>query len=204
MKITLDKCYCINLKERVDRWGKCLGEINKLKKHDEFKNLEIIKFEAIKSSDGKSGLGDSFKMIIRIAQVENKPYVLCLEDDFNILDSQKIVDALNNAPEDWDVLSGGAYFLQKSDKYNDHWYKINAFSSTHFLIINQRAYKHILNYDYNRPIDGYLSRLIKTDELKMYIIYPMPVRQFEGYSDIRKKNVNYNDRKLPWIGSKWV
>lgn len=198
MKISIEKCFCINLDERKDRWEQSVIEFKKLQEVQP--QIELIRVDAIKDNNGKKGLGDTFKKIINLAKENDWEYVWCVEDDFWVLDAKKIFDALENVPNDWDFLSAGAYFLQGQKIVNDYWMSVNGFCSTHFIIIKKTIYDIILQYDgaTTIPIDRYLSNQIKNGK-KVYIMHPMPCRQYGGFSDIRKIKVDYNDRNLPFI-----
>jgi len=200
MKIILKKCICINLEDRIDRLKKTQIEFHKINNYCHSKNIPNVDlefFSAVKMKDGRLGLIKSINEIIKKNYKEE--YICIIEDDIFILDSEKIFNSLNNVPDDWDMLSGGGYFIQQPKVINDNWISVNYFSSTHFIIIRNSLYDTILKSEnQEHPIDAYISKLLLKEKLKVYVIHPMPCKQFGGYSDIRKMNVDYNSRTLPW------
>ena len=207
--------YCMNLDSRTDRWEQIQKDFQKL---TDLSGITIERVSAIKEQQRPPlGVHKTFKSIIQMAKDKDLEYVLILEDDCFVIEAQPVVDALNNAPEDWDLLLGGAYYYKIQSEYNEYWKKVNRFCSLHFIVVHSRVYDTILNIPDNRGhLDITLSgmtncirdpRMIRnrgdlsSKKLQTYLIHPMPCQQRPGFSDLRKKDVNDNNRKLEWIDS---
>lgn len=200
--VTLQKCYCINLKERDDRWKSTVAEFDKIRKY--LPNAELVRVDAIKDSDNpKWGLSQTISGIVKMAQDREDPWVCMMEDDCEFLDAGKLMKALENPPKDWDVLSGGSYYTQKYTKIDEHWAETSTFCSTHFIIVRKSVYSLFLNPTSQcneiNHIDRWLNKVANEGKCKYYLVMPMPVRQFAGFSNLRKKIVNDNVIKgLTW------
>lgn len=95
-----DAIYCINLKERTDRWERCHVEFEKFGISD-----RVIQFSAIKPEyderwnrwtpwarpgfplPGAVGCAESHRAVIKLAKEQTLNNVLVLEDDFVVCDS---------------------------------------------------------------------------------------------------------------------
>lgn len=136
-----DKVYCINLKEREDRWQDCLKNFEKY----DIKNFERI--EAIKVNGdihpkrkGQIGCALSFAKCFEISKNKQEQRILIFEDDFNFkFDKQTIFKKLNNylqdLPFNWDSLHLGATLTDEYGIFPIHKFSYNLFSlkSAHCL-----------------------------------------------------------------------
>src|SRR3989344_5324731 len=199
MKVLPKIGYCMNLDTRTDRWEQVTKDFIRLSNIMDI-SIERVSAEAVPSKP-MDGVTKTVKKIITIAKEQNLPYVLILEDDLFIIDANKVIQCLNNAPEEWDLLSGGVYFLCKDTPFNNDWMKIKDFCAMHFIIIKNTVYDTILNMNINgNHIDRYLGNLVRTNKLKMYVMYPMPCQQKSSFSNLRGRIVNDNtNTNLPWI-----
>ena len=77
---------------------------------------------------------------------------------------------------------------------------MNDFCSLHFIIIRDTIYDKILAMrNVTQHMDRNLGALTKKGEIKTYLMHPMPCQQRPGFSNIRKRNVNDNRRRVPWV-----
>lgn len=198
----INKCYCVNLAERTDRWEKVILEIEKLQKVKP--NIELVRVDAIKNEKNpKYGLNQTLTQIIKDAKERGDDMVLFIEDDLEFLSINKLVTCLTtkNIPNDWDVLSGGSYQSRNTKAVNPHWATTESFCSMHFMIIKQSMYDFFINpgCPETKHIDRWLEETIRKNKKKYFIMNPMPVRQSAGYSNLRKTKVDDNKRKgLNW------
>jgi GR25 family glycosyltransferase involved in LPS biosynthesis len=198
MSISPEIAYCMNLDKRTDRWERV---------QQDFKRLQAvlpIKLERVSAVEElgcpQRGVARTVKKIIRIAKDRGLPYVLILEDDLFVIDPEKVERCLENPPEDWDILSGGAYYHVREEMWGEDWMRMKDFCSMHFIIIRETLYDYILNLKESaQHIDRNLGGQTKRGIIKTYIMHPMPCQQRPGFSNIRKKSVNDNRRRLPWI-----
>ena len=124
-----DAIYCINLKERTDRWDRCHAEFEKFGISD-----RIIQFSAIKPKiderwdrptpwarpgyprPGAVGCAESHKAVITLAKEQNLNNVLVLEDDFMVCDnwSENLKSSLSDLIKyDWHIFYLG-YHLHRT------------------------------------------------------------------------------------------
>ena len=200
MTVFLENIYCINLNKHRKRKETVLEEI---KQFDE--NIHVTIFPAIEMKENPArGCGLSICSVIKKYGIEkNAPFIVLCEDDIEFVKNAKykIQQALENIPEKSDILLGGSYNLNCSpiSNYNSHWLKIGDFASTHFMIIFDTAYQKIISYEtqtkYNN-IDRYIGQTFsRSGLLHIYIMWPMPVKQRDGYSSIQNKIVSYNTQE---------
>lgn len=190
MKVLPSVAYCINLDRRTDRWEQVQKDIAQLP-------FELRRVSAIENkSSPQDGFAETFKGILR----DDEPYTLIIEDDLQVLSPTKVLQALTDVPDDWDILLGGSYGFKSDCKVvKKHWIKCTNFCSSHFIIIRNRVYDIIRRIHNNGShFDTILGSLSKST-FNTYLMYRMPCCQRPGYSDMRKKNVNDNNRDLPWI-----
>ena len=198
MKVLPKVAYCINLDKRTDRWEKVTKDFQRLSNKMDI-SIERVSAVAVPSRP-QNGVTQSVQKIIKMAKEQQLEYVLVLEDDLFVVDPDKVVECLNNAPEDWDMLSGGVYLFSKDKDFDTNWVKVKDFCSMHFIIIKKTVYDHILNMKISgRHIDRALGSEVKKGKFKMYVMHPMPCQQASSFSNLRGRIVNDNTRKLPWV-----
>lgn len=193
-----DGIFCINLDERVDRW-----EHSKL----EFKKADILdrvnRFSAIKEDDGRVGVIKSNLEIIKIAKKNKLKNVLVFEDDFKfIVDNPQ--EVLSTSLEqstglDWYLFYLGANTHQKLIKIKPNLILLKNSYAVHSMAYNEKSYdtfirrydgiKRITNMD--DILDVYLSKYFQNKHICL-MVNPMMTTQMNSYSDIEKRNVNYN------------
>ena len=96
-------------------------------------------------------------------------YVLIVEDDISITNTQKIKDYLKEIPDDWDIVFMNSAL--KNEKCDKPFYKFkNDFHSAHFYIINKKCMPKIFENMY--PITDQIDVLISNckDKLNIYNI----------------------------------
>ena len=198
----LVNCLFINLKERKDRLEKTLIELEKL-------NIKGERFNAIKNDNGALGCTLSHIACIEIAIDRNYEQIFICEDDIKIIDENKFLESLkdfNNKIKNWDVVLVSGNNFQPYYKVNvcDSCIKINNCQTTTGYIIKKNYYSKLLqnfkesakmlvekNNTKNWAVDVHWKKLQKEDS--WFLIIPVNIVQYEGYSDIEKKNINYED-----------
>jgi len=198
MKINLDAVHIINLDHRIDRWKQVKEDITPLQQELGF---EVNRFPAIYMPDDTVlGCRLSFQEAVRQAKMRKDEYVCICQDDLYVLDTEKVKTALENAPDDWDILLGGVYYFVPESHYNQHWYKLKDFCALHFTIIHTRYYDAVLNAGRTmKHFDRQLGNDLKKTHGKVFVMHPMPIKQRRGFSDLQHRNVDYNNINLPWI-----
>jgi GR25 family glycosyltransferase involved in LPS biosynthesis len=186
-----DKIYCINLDDRIDRW------VEVKKQFDELGITNVERFSAIKKEPGYLGCLESHVSVIKKAKELNYKSILVFEDDVNFInkDINLINETLNQLNTmDWDLFYLGATVTPKTKliKKTNNIVKTNFAYTTHAYAINNTVFDEIIN---NAPrfriIDVFYSNTI-VQKGKSFIMNPMVCLQKPGYSDIEKKEINYD------------
>jgi len=194
----IDKVYCISLKNANERRKRTKKEIKTL-----FPLSELIFHNAVKNEKNPSrGCGESFCECIQKYGIEqNQDYIIIIEDDIKFVKNayEKIEQAIKNLPNEYDILLGGSYNLKHSSlfkPYNAHWMKVGDYASHHFVIIRKSAYKLIMKYlsqNKFQNIDRFIGQTYSEKGiLNIYLMWPMPIQQYDGYSYIQKRHTLYN------------
>jgi GR25 family glycosyltransferase involved in LPS biosynthesis len=193
--------FYINLESRTDR------------KENVEKQLELIgvkaeRFNAIKLVNGAIGCSLSHLKCLQIAENNNWDHIFICEDDITFLNPELFIKQFNSFLEtgiEWDVVLFGGNIIPPYKKINDcciqiikcqtttgyivnkHYFPIlieNIKTGVNLLMKNQQ--KHLLY-----AIDKFWFNLQEKD--KWFLITPLTVTQKPGYSDIEKKNTNYQN-----------
>jgi hypothetical protein len=197
--------FVINLNERIDRF-------NRIKSDFSHPNINIIRIEAIKKNPGWIGLYDTNKSIIKKAIDENMDNILIVEDDckleFNISEFMdrfiKIKDWLDNNSDKLDIYNGGINFYSIESNFQNDIFHVNNLVSNksknylflienflwacaQFIYINKKAFFKIYNDSQLKCWDLFLNKY------KTIFSYPLLTTQYSSYSNIEKREVNYDN-----------
>ena len=144
----------INLPERADR----LEQFKKEIKFFDNKDYHLIEGKKFKPSH--KAIGEAHIKAITYAEDNLLDCVIIMEDDVKFVgDISYLQEALNNLPEQWDLLLGGLYYSkEKQIPVNDYWNKIGDFCGLHFYIINKNTYDKFKNYNYKEHIDRWAGK----------------------------------------------
>jgi GR25 family glycosyltransferase involved in LPS biosynthesis len=180
MNSFIDNVYLINMDKDIDRLDKMTKECDKFNiKFERFsgvnpkilpeeeKNKYITKFCQKYCTNGIIGCGISHLKIYEDVINNNYNNVLILEDDVYFEDDFHSIlnNALEELPNDYDILYIGYFGLSSKDTYYDHNYFFKIFSNkkteknifknlfcpefplgTHAMIISNKGCKKILQY----------------------------------------------------------
>ncbi len=189
-----DKVYCINLDERVDRWGDVQQEFKKL-------NIDnVIRFSAVKNNDGALGCRDSHLGVIKDAKEKGYDKILVFEDDISVLTENinRIESTLTDLGSiSWELFYLGATVepnIGKLTPFGDgNLVKTNFAYTTHAYGIHSSIFDLVLSEaPKHRIIDVYYCHQITQKRKKSFIINPMVCLQKNTYSDIEKKEIDYS------------
>jgi len=198
--IDFHKIHCIHLPDAHERKKKVDIELNRY-----FPDSQIVWIDGIRNTNNPArGCGESFCTAIQ--QNIHEKYVILCEDDFEFLDGgmEKLQNALKCIPADADLLLGGSYNLKHTPEQmhlvNDHWLRVGDYASHHFIILFQSSYARVLSYlsqtEFSH-LDRYIGNVFsRTNEMNVYVAWPMPIRQVDSYSSIAKQETQYNT--LEW------
>ncbi len=194
-----DEIWCINLDHRTDRWEKV---------QKEFDSVGVLyrvqRFSAIKHSDGRIGVIKSNLALMKMAKEKNLKNILIFEDDVHFINDS--VEILTNALEQIGTLKWSAIYLGANthtkleiitrSKPNILQLK-NAFAA-HSIAYNSNVFNIFINkyegletIEYNDILDVWLANSIQKKNLCL-VLNPIITTQYESYSDIEKRDVNYS------------
>lgn len=177
----------INLPSRPDR----LELIGK-----ELAGLSYIIMPGVPNTNPMVGIAEAHLNCIQKAKASGWPHVLIVEDDLDLRPGAVyyLNEALQNLPDDWDILLGGVYEANEVRPFNTHWNTIGEFCGLHFYILKQKAYEKALQYDGRLHIDRWMNYHGK--RMNAFITKKYFAIQRDGYSDNSKSFTNYNDIHL--------
>lgn len=192
--------FYINLEHRNDRKEHVEAQLNKI-------GIKAERFNAIKMTNGAIGCSMSHLKILQNAFNNNLEHVLIVEDDITFLDPELFKTNINNFfiehGNNWDVILLAGNNIPPYKKIDDTCIQVFTCQTTtgyivngHYIKILMQNIKTGLTQLLNNPneklryaIDRFWFILQSKD--KWYLIIPPTVVQCEGYSDIEKKNTNY-------------
>ena len=201
----------INLDNRTDRLEHVTNELKKM-------NINAERVKAVKLENGAVGCTMSHIKCLELAQKRDYEHVFICEDDILFLDptlyKEKIQNFVN-IKTDWDVLIVGGNTAPPYLKITDDCIRVFHSQTTTGYIVKKHYYSTLINnfkesakmllanptnkFDY--ALDKYWLRLQKENIFVMLI--PPTVIQYESYSDIEKKEVNYQRLMLD-MEKKWL
>lgn len=178
--------YCINLKDRPERWRRVQKETVKL-------NMHPIRFNAIKREKGHEGCKESHMALLHMNNNWNK--FMIIEDDMLVIARNPIhilSEALQQLPYDWDMLYLGATMTKPVERYSDNLFVLKGGSATQAIIYNtQNGVVDYILENHNRTWHSAFLRDDVQEKFNCFITYPMIATQKAGYSDLLNKRVSY-------------
>jgi GR25 family glycosyltransferase involved in LPS biosynthesis len=189
--------FYINLNHRTDRNKHVLQQIETI-------GCTGIRIEAVECKHGAIGCGMSHIRCLELAKENNLPFVCIVEDDITFTNPDLFrsqLDSFLSSSMDWDVLLLGTNMGPPFDKEEGCLRVFNAQTTTGYIVKHHyydtllNSFKRSVGYlltDYNVKmfaIDIQWKQLQKRD--RWYVLYPLTVIQREDYSDIEKRQVNY-------------
>lgn len=191
----------INLDSRVDRFEHALQEFEKM-------NIQVERVSAIKNKNGAIGCTMSHIKCLQIAKNRDYDYVFICEDDITFLDPSKLKDSAEkfkkHMKSKWDVLIIGGNNVPPYEKLSDYCARVFSCQTTTGYIVQKHFYdtliknfkesaENLMRDPTNKreyALDMYWKRLQK--EHIWLMLTPPTVTQYESYSDIEERNVNYD------------
>ena len=198
----IDQIYCINLDRRLDRWQKMDEQFKKL-------NMKVERLSAI---DGKSTFNESSYRsgvygcfashvnVLEDAVRRNFRSVIVIEDDAVLHPNfQDIVEkSLTFLPNEWKLCYLGGSNIKPPKKLHENISICTETLSTVGYMVNVSFAREILIPRLKKSlgtieIDAELTKAQR--DFTFHVLDPRVVYQFEDYSDIQHKNVNYSHQK---------
>lgn len=200
-----DKTYLINLERRKDRLESFdehvkllnLGDYERFEAIDG-KNIDLSQYNTNLNS-GQLGLVISVIEIIKKCKNNNYQNVLIIEDDCVFKNENVDYDEiLKFFPDNWDMIYFGgnhnSHMSWEQPSYvNDKVFKLVNTFSTHFVIIKNTVFDHLLTMlpKYKEPLDITYVRLQKI--FNVYCLNDGIVSQKIDYSDIENRITDYTN-----------
>jgi GR25 family glycosyltransferase involved in LPS biosynthesis len=199
------KGFYINLDHRTDRKRHIEHQLEQIRMTG-----NITRFNAIKNANGRIGCSLSHLKCLENALKNEWDHVLICEDDITFLNPSLFISQLNYFLENietksWDVVLLGGNIIPPYQIINKSCVKVSKCQTTtgyivqkHYiptLIANikegvnnliQNPKKHVIY-----AVDKYWFSLQQRDN--WFLIIPLTVVQKPGYSDIEKKNTDYQN-----------
>ena len=180
------KAYCINLKQREDRWQRVQKELGQL-------GISPIRVEAIWNKVGHLGCIQSHVNVLSLFQDEG--IFMVFEDDVLALgNEQDIIQAMDQLPEDWDMLYLGATLTKPLERYSDNLFRLHGGLTTHAMIYNNqhRVCDFIIKNIDTDQVDVFFMYQVQ-EQFNCFIAWPMIASQFPGYSDTINTETEYTE-----------
>lgn len=199
----------INLEHRTDRLEHVSEEFKKINIHE---NMNIQRFDAIKTDSGNVGCTLSHIKCLEIAKQNAYPFIFICEDDIQFTNPTIFLENLskfyqlhkNKNRLNWDVLIVGGNTCPPFQQINDFCLRVFNVQTTTGYIVQKHYYDTLIN----NFKDG-LQRLIREPHNKKiysidiywkqlqqvhnwFITIPLTINQYYDYSDIEERVVDYN------------
>jgi glycosyl transferase family 25 len=169
------------------------------------------RFNAIKHNIGAIGCSLSHLELLKYAKQENMDHILIMEDDIMFTRPKLFVYYLNNfltKHKNFDVLLIAGNNMGEYTRLDNFCVKISKCQTTTGYLVKSHYYDRLIqNYEeginnlkqnttlMNKyAIDQYWTKLQLYD--RWYLLTPLTVTQKPDYSDIEKKEINYNNLML--------
>jgi GR25 family glycosyltransferase involved in LPS biosynthesis len=191
----------INLEHRTDRLNHALNEFKKM-------GINAERVNAVKMQNGAIGCTLSHIKCIELAKTRDWEQVFICEDDISFLNpellKQNIESFYNNDDILWDVVIIGGNNVPPYQQLYEYAARIFRNQTTTGYIVKKHYYDTLLinfkesaanllrnpNNKREYALDIYWNRLQMQDF--WYMIIPPTITQYENYSDIEKRNTNYD------------
>jgi len=194
-----DAIYVINLDSRPDRMNDFKKGLISIGISDYEIDKKIIRFSGIVPDNGPSALGCTLSHleIVKNAKAAGYEKILVFEDDAipylnGVNQIDLVIKDIKN--EDWDIYYLGYNSHHPLERYCKNSLKAKDLFSTHAIIYRSSFFDKFIN-DYENGLieifDVWLRYNVQTT-MKCLASYPMLFIQSTSYSDIEKKNVNYD------------
>jgi GR25 family glycosyltransferase involved in LPS biosynthesis len=208
-----DKIYYLNLDSREDRKNRIEDHFNKFKITAERIPGTIITPEQVNDynkgmvldeynlglAPARIGCAVTQLKAIQAAKDAGAKNVLIFEDDAFIFEEH--IEALKEALKEleylpkWDMLFLGANVLSPIHQIAPHVGKMTGAYCAHAYVVNAHFFDKMLEYKYEqfKAYDEYIFNEMRNPNYNIYAVLPIIATQYESYSNIEGKDVNYRD-----------
>lgn len=192
--------FYINLAYRTDRKQYFENQMKLI-------GLSAQRFEAIKHNIGAIGCSLSHLNLLKYAKSKNMDHILIMEDDITFLNPEIFRNSLNNflaSNIDYDLLLIAGNNMGEYTRINDYCVKIQKCQTTTGYLVKYHYYDKLIE-----NIENGVENLIKNPKRQndfaidqhwntlqlidnWYLLTPLTISQRADYSDIEKRQINYN------------
>jgi glycosyl transferase family 25 len=195
--------FYINLENRTDRKEYVEEQLKSI-------GINAERFNAVKMENGAVGCSLSHFKCLEIAYKNNWDHILICEDDITFLNPELFKTQLNTflknrQKTEWDVILLGGNNIPPYKVIDDTCVQVTRCQTTTGYIVNGHYIKKLMenvklgiqnlvrnpSFHQKFAIDKFWFYLQNKD--KWFLITPLTVTQKPGYSDIEKKETNYNN-----------
>jgi hypothetical protein len=211
MKLLENTIY-INLENRKDRYEHVKKELSKIYIDNP------VHMPAIKMENGAIGCTVSHIKCIEYAKNKNLPYIFICEDDITFLYPYTLLDSLNKFEQSnlkWDVIIIGGNNVPPYKNVSEFCIQVfNCQTTTGYIVAShyydtliknfRESAKNLIRNPSDKKLyalDIYWKQLQQQDN--WYMIVPTSVVQYNDYSDIEGKVVDYQVLMLD-INKEWL
>ena len=203
----IDHVFYINLDTRPDRKTHVESQL------DSIGIKQYTRFSACMMANGAIGCLTSHLKILEMAREQKLPHVLIVEDDIEFTKPDVFVKQMNhflshNDTTTYDVLLLAGNNIPPYREHGDSSVQVSHCQTTTGYLVQSHYYDTLINnfsqslekliqfpdHHNQYAIDKHWLQLQKRD--RWYLIIPLTIVQKPDFSDIEKKNVNYNHLML--------
>lgn len=191
----IQQTFCINLASRADRWQEVSNEV--LMHGIAMQRIEACTPDKAIENSPFVAFNTSQKMALE--SITKYPAMI-LEDDCVFMNSDHLPAAMNELPEDWEILYGGANVIgidtiqfELPVRYSDHLFTLKDAWMTHCMIYSERGVKRILesfSVTCGFNMDEWLRKNIMPSG-RCFIIAPQIAYQRPSFSNIWNCDTNF-------------
>ena len=199
----IEHVYYINLDSRPDRKTHVESQL------DSIGIKQCTRFSACMMANGAIGCSTSHLKILEMARDQQLPHVLIVEDDIEFTKPDVFVKQMNhflshNDPTTYDVLLLAGNNMPPYKKHGESSVQVSHCQTTTSYLVQSHYYDTLIknftesleklvqypDQPIKYAIDKYWIQLQKRH--RWYLIIPLTIIQKPDFSDIEKKNTNYN------------
>jgi len=202
----------INLEHRTDRLTHVTKQLESI-------GVAGERFNAYKTKVGAIGCTLSHIKCLELAKLRNYEQVFICEDDITFLHPEIFKNSLtkfeNNQHLEWDILIIGGNIVPPYEKIGDYCIRVSECQTTTGYVVKKHYYdtlidnfrdsvKNLIQEPENKTmyaLDVYWKQLQR--EGNWYMLTPFTVVQYDTYSDIEERYVDYRglmlDMDKPWL-----
>ena len=186
------KAYCINLKERPDKWK--LAEREFIREGIDVFRMDGIRIKGAQHSKELAHRGCIYSHAIALRLLRDYKQFAIFEDDVLFVNGgwKKTMEVMQELPVDWDMFYLGATLTRPLERHSENIYRLKGGLTTHAIIYNNQhdIVDFILDKANNaEKIDLLISRA--QELFNAYVISPFTCIQRAGKSDILNRYTDY-------------